>query len=116
MRTLIKLEEGAIFALSLLLIARLELGFSWWLYGLIFLSPDLGMIGYLINSRVGAMTYNLVHHKALGAILILAGVIWQGELYIFAGLIQIGHSAFDRMLGFGLKYPDSFKHTNMGDM
>jgi hypothetical protein len=25
-----------------------------------------------------------------------------------------GHSAFDRMLGYGMKYTDSFQHTHLG--
>lgn len=26
----------------------------------------------------------------------------------------MAHSTFDRVLGYGLKYPDSFKHTSIG--
>jgi hypothetical protein len=31
-----------------------------------------------------------------------------------AGLIMFGHSAFDRLLGYGLKFKDSFNHTHLG--
>lgn len=31
-----------------------------------------------------------------------------------AGLILLGHSSLDRVLGYGLKYADSFKHTHLG--
>jgi hypothetical protein len=26
----------------------------------------------------------------------------------------LGHSSFDRVLGYGLKYDDDFKHTHLG--
>lgn len=32
----------------------------------------------------------------------------------FAGLLLFGHSAFDRLLGYGLKYADSFQNTHLG--
>jgi len=116
MKNLLRFEEAALFALCVLMTARLEMGLSWWVYILIFLSPDIGMAGYLVSTQVGAVTYNFLHHKALGATLIAFG-LWQGgDAYLFAGLIQIAHSAFDRMLGYGLKYPDSFKHTSIGDI
>jgi hypothetical protein len=35
-------------------------GFSWALFPLFFLSPDLAMRGYLVGPKVGAATYNLV--------------------------------------------------------
>jgi Domain of unknown function (DUF4260) len=31
-----------------------------------------------------------------------------------AGLIILGHSSFDRILGYGLKYSDAFQHTHLG--
>ena len=31
-----------------------------------------------------------------------------------AGIILLAHSAFDRMLGYGLKYSDSFKNSHLG--
>ena len=74
------------------------------------------MIGYLVNTKVGAVTYNLFHHKAVGCILILPGVIQTNDYLLFAGLLFLAHSSFDRILGYGLKYPDNFKHTNVGYM
>ena len=31
-----------------------------------------------------------------------------------AGIILFTHSNMDRILGYGLKYPDDFKHTHLG--
>ena len=33
---------------------------------------------------------------------------------MLGGLILFGHSSMDRILGYGLKYPDSFEHTHLG--
>ncbi|MBC8508108.1 MAG: DUF4260 family protein [Anaerolineales bacterium] len=30
------------------------------------------------------------------------------------GVIMLGHSSLDRVIGYGLKYPDSFQHTHLG--
>lgn len=39
----------------------------------LFLLPDMGMLGYLVNTRVGAITYNLCHHKGIAVACYLAG-------------------------------------------
>ena len=31
-----------------------SLHFSWWLYGILFFTPDVFMLGYLVNLRMGA--------------------------------------------------------------
>jgi hypothetical protein len=114
MKTLIRLEELAMFILSIFLMARLSIHFSWWLYILLFFSPDIGVLGYLFNASIGAVTYNLFHHKALAIGFYIAGIIIQNEYLQFTGLLLFGHSSFDRVLDYGLKYSDSFKHTHLG--
>lgn len=61
-RNLIKLEELFLFLLSIFLFAQLD--YAWWWYAVLFLAPDVGMLGYLAGPAVGAVTYNLVHHRA----------------------------------------------------
>lgn len=112
MKNLIKLEEAFMFALAVYL--NTFLSFPGWLYWALFLTPDIGMIGYLINTRVGAFTYNLVHHKAVAIAIYVLGLYLQMESLQFTGLLLFGHSAFDRMLGYGLKYSDSFHNTHLG--
>lgn len=34
---------------------------SWLLFALLFLVPDLSMVGYLSSARTGAATYNAIH-------------------------------------------------------
>lgn len=112
MKTLIKLEEMAEFLFGIFLFSQLS--FSWWWFPALLLLPDLGMLGYLANPRVGAFTYNLLHHKAIGIALILMGMMFLGEFYTLAGVILFSHSAMDRVFGYGLKFADSFKNTHLG--
>ena len=116
MKNLIRLEELGILAASIFFLYKLDLNISWWLYIILFFSPDIGMIGYLINTKVGAITYNFFHHKAIGCFLIILGFVQKDNYLLFAGLLLLAHSSFDQVLGYGLKYPDNFKHTNIGYM
>lgn len=114
MKYLLKAEAAAQFALVILLLSRLPVHFSWWAWILLFLSPDISMAGYLLNTRVGAYMYNLFHHQLVAIALWVAGVA-TGMVWIqLAGLLLWGHSNFDRMLGYGLKYNDAFEHTHLG--
>lgn len=116
MKILIKLEEAALFLSSLYFLNQLNLDLSWWMYLLLFLSPDLGMLGYLHSALTGAITYNLLHHKALAIACIVLGYGLSQHSWLFAGFMLLAHSSFDRLMGYGLKYTDSFKHTSIGNL
>lgn len=89
-------------------------GFSRILFFLLILAPDIFMVGYLINPKIGARVYNIGHIYSAPVILI--------ALHYFAGvphalpisIIWIAHIALDRMLGFGLKYDSGFRDTHLG--
>ena len=72
------------------------------------------MMGYLFNNRMGAFTYNLFHHRGLSLLIAAAGFLLHQELTITIGILLFAHSSMDRMLGYGLKYSDDFKHTSLG--
>lgn len=114
MKTLLKLEELAQFAGSIYLFSRLS--FAWWWFPALLLLPDISMIGYAINPAVGAVLYNLVHHKALGIFVGLLGLATGNQYLMLAGIILFAHASMDRAFGYGLKYPDSFKHTSLGTL
>ena len=116
MKNLIKLEEFRLFALTIFLLYKLNLDISWWLYIILFFSPDIGILGYAINNQIGALTYNLFHHKAIACISLLIGIYSSNDIFLLAGLLMLAHSSFDRILGYGLKYSDNFKHTSIGQM
>lgn len=112
MKNTLKLEEIGMFIFSIYLFMQLE--YSWWLYPALFFLPDIGMIGYLINSKIGADLYNLFHHKGVAILVLIAGYTFNLAVLQLAGIILFGHSSFDRVLGYGLKYPDGFKNTHLG--
>lgn len=112
MKTILKLEELGIFLLSIWLFILLD--FSWWLFPLLLLVPDLCMAGYLVNATVGAYLYNIVHHRLLAILLYLLGIYLEASWIQFTGVLLFGHIAMDRMFGIGLKYSDDFKHTHLG--
>ncbi|ADB36911.1 DUF4260 domain-containing protein [Spirosoma linguale] len=113
MKTLITIEEVAQFALSIFLFAKLP--FVWWVYPALLLLPDVSMLGYLINTKVGAFSYNLLHHKAVAIAIGVAGLVLQNNELTLAGILLFGHSSMDRMIGAGLKYTTGFAHTHLSE-
>ncbi len=112
MKLLLKLEEVAELLLAIFVFSYLD--FAWWVFPALILLPDLSMIGYLINTKVGAALYNLVHHKGVGIAVGALGFLLHSQSLMLAGVILFGHSATDRCFGYGLKYNDHFKHTHLG--
>lgn len=114
MTTVLKLEEVAQFGLGIYLFTLLP--FAWWWFPALLLTPDIGMIGYAINNKIGALTYNIFHHKAIAIIVYLVGIYVSSPVVQLIGVILFAHSAFDRMLGYGLKYEKGFKFTHLGNL
>ncbi len=105
-------EEAMMLIISLFLFQQLN--FSWMWFAIFFLLPDIGMLGYLVSKPAGALAYNFFHHKGIAISVFLAGVYFTVPQFEFAGILLFAHSSFDRMLGYGLKYNDSFQHTHLG--
>lgn len=114
MKNILRIEEALQFILALYL--NHHLPYSAWLYWILFFTPDVSMLGYLTNPRIGAISYNVFHHKGLAIALYLAGQYTKSPELMFTGLLLFGHSSFDRIFGYGLKFPDNFKHTHLGWM
>jgi hypothetical protein len=87
--------------------------FSWWLYGLVFFTPDFFMLGYLINPRMGALIYNLGHTYTTPGVVMVVGEFSGSSILLALGLIWCAHIGFDRLLGFGLKCDSGFKDTHL---
>jgi len=102
------------FLLSIYLFNQLH--FAWWWYLALILAPDLSMIGYAVNNKIGAVCYNIFHHKGLAIAVYIIGSYLQNEVLQLTGLILFGHSSMDRMLGYGLKYFEAFKSTHLGEI
>jgi hypothetical protein len=108
---LLRIEEATLLLAALF--AYQHLHYSWLLFTILFLTPDLFMLGYLANARVGAATYNLAHTLTLPLALLFISYLQHWHLAPAIALIWTAHIAFDRLLGYGLKYPTWFKDTHL---
>ena len=109
---LLRLEGLAAAALSALLFART--GASWWLFALLWLAPDLSILGYLAGPRWGARMYNAIHSYSAPAALALCALLLRTPAPLPFALIWLNHIGVDRLLGYGLKYPHGFAWTHLG--
>ncbi|MFQ6603389.1 DUF4260 domain-containing protein [Flavobacterium sp. C3NV] len=114
MKTIIKLEEAALFILGIFLFNYLH--FEWWWFLVLILAPDLSMLGYLFGNKSGAFFYNVFHHKGIALLIYALGYYLNIETIQLAGIILFSHSAMDRIFGYGLKYEKGFKYTHLGEI
>lgn len=114
MKSILKLEELALTAVALYALSFHLLGLSPWLWVLLFFAPDISMLGYLVNAKVGAITYNLFHHRGIALLVLAAGYFAKAEIGVSIGILLFAHASFDRILGYGLKYASDFKDTHLG--
>ncbi len=107
-------EGAAILLAALALLLYLGAPLPWWAAALLFLAPDLSFAAYLAGPRVGAFVYNAVHVHAFGLCVLVAGLVLAQPLAAALGALWLGHSGFDRMLGYGLKSTEGFAVTHLG--
>jgi Domain of unknown function (DUF4260) len=86
----------------------------WGVFALLFLVPDISLLGYLrsANKRSAAF-YNAVHSYVLPVAL---GMLAWDRSSVLGGqvaLIWLSHISFDRCIGYGLKFPESFRYTHI---
>jgi hypothetical protein len=93
--------------------AYAQTGTGWVLFAILFLLPDVFMLGYLREPRLGAIIYNIGHTTILPFTLIGAALAGSIPTMLSVGLIWMAHIGFDRAMGYGLKYDDDFKHTHL---
>ena len=88
------------------------LGGPWLAFVPLLLAPDLSAIGYVRDTRLGSMTYNLAHNLVTAGALLGLG-LWLGVGWLaIAGSVSVAHIGMDRLAGYGLKYPTTFKDTH----
>ena len=110
-RLLLRTEGAVVFVTATVLYFHGD--HPWWLYLVLALAPDLSMIGYAAGARVGAIAYDTVHTYALPVALATVGVLADSGGLLAVSLVWIAHIGADRALGYGLKYPTSFKDTHL---
>lgn len=109
-----RVESGVLFGASIWLYALQ--GIDWWWYPVLLLVPDVFMVGYLANTTLGAVMYNIGHSLIPGIALVVGGLALHSPWSIALGAIWLGHVGMDRAVGYGLKYHDSFKHTHLSEL
>jgi len=112
MKLLLRFEEFGLFGLSIYLFALLAI--RWWWFPVLLLTPDVTMVAYVGGPRLGAIVYDLAHHRGVALLIYGAGILATMPVLALAGVIMFAHSTLDRCLGYGLKYADSFQHTHLG--
>jgi len=109
-RTKLRLEAAGALAFAIGFYTHTSAGVGMFLA--LFLVPDLSMLGYLLGARIGAASYNFAH-SYIGPFALAALGMTLPSLLPFAA-IWAAHVAFDRMLGYGLKYATAFGDTHLG--
>ena len=114
MKSILKIEELAMFILGVILFNQLN--YEWWWFLVLILLPDIGMLGYIVNTKIGAIVYNIFHHKGLALCLYFFGIYTEIELLKLIGIILFAHASMDRIFGYGLKFSDAFTNTHLGSI
>ncbi|MGP9819854.1 DUF4260 family protein [Salinarimonas sp. NSM] len=115
MRILLRAEGLAALCAAVALYAWLDA--PWWAFAAGFLLPDVAMLAYLANARVGALGYNLAHTYLGPVALGLVGLhvdLQSGPALVAAAAVWAAHIGFDRALGYGLKHASGFADTHLG--
>ena len=108
----LKLEDAGILLAAVFFCFRVDA--RWYVFAAMALAPDLGMIGYLVGPRLGAVTYNATHIHAVPLALGLFAITTANPVLQAVALVWIAHIAFDRLMGYGLKMPSGFNDTHLG--
>ncbi|MEM0201030.1 MAG: DUF4260 domain-containing protein [Candidatus Micrarchaeaceae archaeon] len=109
---LLRVEGICLFFISLFVYYILN--GNWIILLIIVIATDFSALGYLINSKAGAIFYNAFHSYPIPSIIMIFGFIFHNYVFVFIGLGIFAHIGLDRFFGFGLKYPSGFKDTNLG--
>ncbi|HWL22369.1 MAG TPA: DUF4260 domain-containing protein [Ureibacillus sp.] len=110
-KSFIKIEGLVVFLASIYLYYSHH--FSWLLFLILLLVPDISMVGYFINKKVGANIYNVFHSYSIPIVLYVIGMMVSVQTLVMVSLIWIAHIGMDRLLGYGLKYDSDFKDTHI---
>lgn len=88
-------------------------GGSIWLFLALILVPDVAMLAYKINIRVGSIAYKAVHFYAWPILLAGIALATNQPTVLLIALIWLAHIGMDRIAAYGFKYPTAFKDTRM---
>ncbi len=95
------------------LVVYVDQGWSGLALAVLILAPDLAMLGYLANPRIGAWVYNVFHVYTLPLALLVGAFVAEQPVGMQIAIIWLAHIGADRLLGYGLKYESGFKDTHL---
>jgi Domain of unknown function (DUF4260) len=105
--------EGAVVAAAAIWAYAMQTDGPWWLFVALWLAPDIGLLGFLADTRVGSWTYNPLHSYVGPIALVIAGIVLDREALLAVGLIWASHVGIDRASGYGLKSSWSARQTHL---
>ncbi len=108
---ILRLEGLAVFVGSIAL--YIDQGWNGFVFAVLLFAPDLAMLGYMRDARIGAHIYNVFHFYALPLALLIGAYLAGNAAGMMIAAIWLAHIGLDRALGFGLKYETDFKDTHM---
>jgi hypothetical protein len=111
---LLRVEGAVLFVAAL--VGYVRLGGEALPFIALLLVPDLSMVGYLVNPRIGAAVYNAVHAYALPSLLLAVALAAGSGVGAQIACVWLAHIGIDRAVGYGLKYADAFKHTHLSNV
>ena len=95
MKTLIKIEDWAMFGFGFYLFTFLP--YSWWWLMVFLLAPDIGMLGYILRNKVGAVSDYIFEHKGLAIVIYIFGVY-------FSSFVRMSRNNFIFTLSLGQSF------------
>jgi hypothetical protein len=111
-KQIVHVEYAIAFALTILFYIHLH--FPFWLFVVLFFVPDLTMLGYTKNAKIGAAVYNFGHTFIFPMLLALGYLVFSNDYLLIGSIIWIAHICMDRAIGAGLKYKNSpFSNTHI---
>lgn len=98
---ILHIEGGVVLAFTIYFYSEQQ--FSWLLFLILLLAPDLAALAYLVNKKFGAVCYNIAHTYALPGLLLFLSIIFEQSILLLISFIWIAHIGMDRLFGFNLK-------------
>lgn len=108
---IVRMEIGIAFVITFCI--YLYFNFPIWLFFVFLLAPDFTAIGYVFNKKIGSLIYNFGHNLILPLLLAASYLYFSKDVLLIISIIWLAHIFMDRLLGYGLKYPDSFNKTHI---
>ena len=114
-KNIIRVESLVVFLSTIFFYQTMQ--YKWIWFAILFFVPDIAIMFYMINKRVGSICYNIIHTYSIPIIgILINSLFFKMDFINIISLTFIAHISMDRFIGFGLKYPDDFKVTHIQNL